>query len=51
LLKRAIQRGIDRGEIRRSAAVECQQVIIAPIALVDIWMIMSDSRQKLDLKA
>jgi AcrR family transcriptional regulator len=51
LLQRAIQRGIDRGEIRRSAIIECPQVIIAPIALVDLWMIMYDTRQPLDLQA
>jgi AcrR family transcriptional regulator len=51
LLQRAIQRGIDRGEIRRSAIIECPQVIIAPIALVDLWMILYDTRQPLDLKA
>jgi AcrR family transcriptional regulator len=51
LLQRAIQRGIDRGEIRRSAIIECPQVIIAPIALVDLWMIMYDARQPLDLQA
>jgi AcrR family transcriptional regulator len=51
LLKQAIQRGIDRGEIRRSAVIDCPQVIIAPIALVDLWMIMYDTRQPLDLKA
>jgi AcrR family transcriptional regulator len=51
LLKKAIQRGIDRGEIRPSAIIDCPQVIIAPIALVDLWMIMYDNRQPLDLKA
>jgi AcrR family transcriptional regulator len=51
LLKQAIQRGIDRGEIRRSAVIDCPQVIIAPIALVDLWMILYDTRQPLDLKA
>src|SRR5580704_2207150 len=51
LLKKAIQRGIDRGEIRRSAIIDCPQVIIAPIALVDLWLIMYDTRQPLDLKA
>lgn len=51
LLERAIQRGIDRGEIRRSAIIDCPQVIIAPIALVDLWMIMYDTRHPLDLKA
>jgi AcrR family transcriptional regulator len=51
LLKQAIQRGIDRGEIRNSAVIDCPQVIIAPIALVDLWMILYDNRQPLDLKA
>jgi len=51
LLQKAIQRGIDRGEIRRSAIIECPQVIIAPIALVDLWLIMYDTRHPLDLKA
>jgi AcrR family transcriptional regulator len=50
LLEQVIQRGIDRGEIRRSALVECPQVIIAPIALVDLWIMMYDDRQPLDLK-
>src|SRR6202795_4444734 len=51
LLKKAIQRGIDRGEIRTCAIIDCPQVIIAPIALVDLWLIMYDTRQPLDLKA
>jgi AcrR family transcriptional regulator len=50
LLEQAIQRGIDRGEIRRSAVTDCALVIIAPIAFVDIWMMMFDDRQPLDLK-
>ena len=50
LLNQAIQRGIDRGEIRRSAAAECPLVIMAPIALVDLWMMMFDDRHPLDLK-
>ncbi len=50
MLKGAIQRGIDRGEIRKSSIVESPQVVIAPIALVDLWMMMFDDRQPLDLK-
>ena len=49
--QRAIQRGMDRGEIRRSAVTECPLVIIAPIALVDLWMMMFDERHPLDMKA
>jgi len=50
MLERVIQRGIDRGEIRPSAVADCPQVIIAPIALVDLWIMMYDDRQPLDLK-
>ena len=50
LLQRAIQRGIDRGEIRPSAVANCPQVIIAPIALVDLWMMMFDNRHPLDME-
>jgi hypothetical protein len=51
MLKQAIQRGMDRGEIRRSAVTDCPLVIIAPIALVDLWMMMFDDRHPLDLKS
>src|SRR6516164_1549663 len=51
MLRQAIQRGIDRGEFRKSAIVDSPQVVIAPIALVDLWMMMFDARQPLDLKA
>jgi len=51
LLTQTIQRGMDRGEIRRSPVTECPLVIIGPIALVDIWMMMFDDRHPLDLKA
>ncbi len=50
LLTQAIQRGVDRGEIRPSAVTECPLVIIAPIALVDVWLMMFDERYPLDLK-
>jgi len=50
LLQQAIQRGMDRGEIRRSPVTDCLLVIIAPIALVDVWMMMFDDRHLLDLK-
>ena len=50
MLRQAIQRGIDRGEIRNTAIINSPQVVIAPIALVDLWMMMFDDRQPLDLK-
>jgi len=51
LLRQAIQRGMDRGEIRRSSIVDSPQVVIAPIALFDLWLMMFGDRQPLDLKA
>jgi AcrR family transcriptional regulator len=51
MLRQAIQRGMDRGEFRNSAIVDLPQIVIAPIALVDLWMMMFDDRQPLDLKA
>jgi AcrR family transcriptional regulator len=51
LLERVIRRGIDRGDIQPSAVTTCPQVIIAPICLVDMWIMMYDGRQPLDLKA
>src|SRR6202140_3309864 len=51
MLRQAIQRGMDRGEFRNSAIVDLPQIVIAPIALVDLWMMMFDVRQPLDLKA
>jgi AcrR family transcriptional regulator len=51
MLRQAIRRGMDRGEFRNSAIVDLPQIVIAPIALVDIWMMMFDDRQPLDMKA
>ena len=51
LLKQAIQRGVENGEIRNSSIVDSPLVVIAPIALVDMWMMMFDDRQPLDLKS
>jgi hypothetical protein len=51
MLKQAIARGMDRGEFRKSSIINNPQVVIAPSALVDLWMMMFDDRQPLDLKA
>ena len=51
MLKTAIQRGIERGELRDSAILNSPQVVIAPMALVDLWLMMFGERQPLDLKA
>jgi AcrR family transcriptional regulator len=51
MLRQAIQRGMDRGEIRKSSIVNSPQIVIAPIALLDLWMMMFDDRQPIDLKA
>src|SRR5579885_1684943 len=51
LLRQTIERGVESGEIRPSPIVQSPQVVIAPIALVDLWFLMFDDRQPLDLKA
>ena len=51
MLRDAIRRGVERGEIRQSAIIDSPQVVLGPIALVDVWMMMFDDRQPLDLKA
>jgi AcrR family transcriptional regulator len=51
MLRQAIHRGMDRGEFRNSAIIDLPQIVIAPIALVDLWMMMFDDRQPLDMKA
>jgi AcrR family transcriptional regulator len=51
MFQQAIQRGVDRGEIRKSAVIKAPQVVMAPIALIDLWLMMFDDRQPLDLKA
>src|ERR1700758_5041533 len=49
MLGGAIRRGIDRGEIKKSSIVDNPQVVIAPIALVDLWMMLFDDRHPLDM--
>jgi AcrR family transcriptional regulator len=51
MLRQAIQRGVDRGEFRNSSILSVPQIVIAPIALVDLWFMMFDERKPLDLKA
>jgi hypothetical protein len=51
MLRQAIQRGVDRGEFRNSSILNAPQIVIAPIALVDLWIMMFDKRKPLDLKA
>ena len=50
MLRRAIQRGIDRGEIRNPSIIDSPQLVIAPIALFDLWLMLFGDRQPLDLK-
>jgi AcrR family transcriptional regulator len=48
-LHEAIQRGVERGEIRPSKIVESPQVVIAPIAFIDLWLMLFDARIPLDV--
>lgn len=51
MLRAAIQRGMDSGEFRKSSIINAPQIVIAPIALVDLWTMMFGDRKPLDLKA
>jgi hypothetical protein len=51
MLRQAIQRGVDRGEFRNSPIINNPQIVIAPIALVDLWIMMFSDRKPLDVKA
>jgi hypothetical protein len=51
MLRQAIQRGVDSGEFRNSSILNAPQIVIAPIALVDLWIMMFDQRKPLDMKA
>jgi hypothetical protein len=42
---------VDRGEIRNPSIVGSPQIVIAPIALVDLWLMMFGEHRPLDLKA
>src|SRR5580704_17950184 len=51
MLRATIQRGMDSGEFRQSSIINAPQIIIAPIALVDLWTMMFGDRKPMDLKA
>jgi AcrR family transcriptional regulator len=51
MLRAAIQRGMDCGEFRQSPIINAPQILIAPIALVDLWTMMFGDRKPLDMKA
>jgi AcrR family transcriptional regulator len=51
MIRAAIQRGMDSGEFRKSSIINAPQIIIAPIALVDLWTMMFGDRKPLDMKA
>ena len=50
-LSRAIQRGIDRGEFRPTAAVDLPQAIAGPAILAALWKLLFDAHKPLDLDA
>lgn len=48
-LHEAIRHGVECGEIRASKIVESPQVVIAPIAFIDLWMMLFNTRIPLDV--
>ena len=47
-LREAIKEGIARGEIRQSAAVEFPEIVIAPAALMHLWLLVFSNRMPVD---
>jgi hypothetical protein len=43
-----IRQGIGRGEIRRSAALEFPEIVIAPAALMHLWLLVFSNRLPMD---
>ena len=47
----SLQRGIDRGEFRPTAAVDLPQAIAGPAVLAALWKLLFDTHRPLDLGA
>jgi AcrR family transcriptional regulator len=47
-LREVIEMGMARGEIRRSAALEFPEIVIAPAALMHLWLLVFSNRVPID---
>jgi AcrR family transcriptional regulator len=47
-LREVIRQGVARGEIRRSAALEFPEIVIAPAALMHLWLLVFSRRPPMD---
>jgi hypothetical protein len=47
-LREVIEMGVARGEIRRSAALEFPEIVLAPAALMHLWLLVFSHRVPVD---
>lgn len=47
-LREVIALGVERGEIRRSAALEFPEIVVAPAALMHLWLLVFSNRVPVD---
>ena len=47
-LREAIEQGVARGEMRRSAALEFPEIVVAPAALMHLWLLVFSNRVPVD---
>ncbi len=47
-LREAIEQGVARGEVRRSAALEFPEIVVAPAALMHLWLLVFSNRVPVD---
>ena len=50
-LRRALRRGIARGEIRDAGIAEHPQLVFAPVVLLDLWMLLFAGRHPVDVES
>lgn len=51
ILKRIINRGIERGEVRQGAASKLPMVVMAPALMAAIWKMMFEAEQPVDAQS
>jgi AcrR family transcriptional regulator len=48
MLREALKLAVERGEIRRSAALEFPEIVVAPVALMHLWILVFSNRKPVD---
>jgi hypothetical protein len=47
-IREAIEQGVARGEVRHSAALEFPEIVVAPVALMHLWLLVFSNRVPVD---